>query len=92
MTEAKQKNNSTKNAILAGITGVIAGGAAVAAAVALSDSNNQKKMKKTLEETKGKVSKYIDTIAASPVVKKNTEKIKDTVEHLSENFKSEKNE
>jgi hypothetical protein len=63
------------NPIIAGIAGVIAGGVAVATAVAMSDKKNQKKVKDTFTEVKGKVTDYIDTVKTPPIVADNMKKI-----------------
>jgi len=79
MTEVHQKkvakSANTVNSIVAGVAGVIAGGAAVAAAVIMSDKKNQKKVENALHGAKGKVTEFIDTITTQPVVEKSVQKV-----------------
>lgn len=79
MTDVHQKkvvkNANTVNPIVAGIAGVIAGGAAVAAAVVMSDKKNQKKVKDAWVGAKEKVTEYMDTIKSQPIVEKSIKKI-----------------
>ena len=80
MTDVHQKKvvkNTTNamNAIVAGVAGVIAGGAAVAAAVIMSDKKNQKSVKNAFIDAKEKVTDYIDTIKTQPIIKKSVLKI-----------------
>jgi hypothetical protein len=58
------KKAGIANSIVAGVAGVIAGGAAVAAAVVMSDKKNQKKVGDMMVEAKGKAAKIVDTIKA----------------------------
>lgn len=71
MTDSKNtidaKKAGTVNSIVAGVAGVIAGGAAVAAAVVMSDKKNQKKVGNMMVGVKEKVTDYIDSVKAQPI-------------------------
>jgi hypothetical protein len=73
------KEENGVNPIVAGIAGVIAGGAAVAAAVALSNKDNQKKMSDAFDGAKEKVTDYIDAVKSQPVVEKGSVKVEKAV-------------
>jgi hypothetical protein len=69
------KNANRANSIMAGLAGVIAGGAAVAAAVVMSDKKNQKKVKDALVGAKEKVTEYLDTLHSQPVTEQSVAKV-----------------
>lgn len=73
------KSDNTANTIIAGIAGVVAGGAAVAAAVLMSDKKNQKKVHDALDGAKEKVADFVQTIKSQPVIEKITQKIDEKV-------------
>lgn len=83
MTESQknktEKNSNTKNAVIAGVAGVVVGGIAAATAVFMSDKKNQKKAKDAFEGAKEKVTEYMDTVKSQPVIKKSTKKLTDVV-------------
>ena len=73
------KNASMVNSVVAGIAGVVAGGIAVATAVVMSDKKNQKKVKDAWDNTKEKVTEYIDTVKSQPIVEKSVQKFGEVV-------------
>lgn len=79
-----EKNSNSVNPIVAGITGMVAGGMAVAAAVVMSDKNNQQKVKDAFDGTKDKVEEYVDTFKSQPIVEKSEKKVKETVDRIKQ--------
>ncbi len=88
MTDSKKtidaKKAGTVKSIVAGVAGVIAGGAAVAAAVVMSDKKNQKKVKDAWVGAKEKVTDYIDKVKSQPVVEKSTQKLGEVVKETKQ--------
>lgn len=88
MTDIQQKKEMKKagtvNPIVAGIAGVIAGGAAVAAAVVLHDKKNQKKIKDAFVSVKEKVTEIADAVKSQPVIEKTTHKAEEVIKILKQ--------
>lgn len=79
-----EKNTSAVGPIVAGITGIVAGGMTVAAAVVMSDKNNQQKVKDTFNGAKDKVGEYIDAVKSQPVVEKSEKKLNEVVGEIKQ--------
>lgn len=91
MNDTSQKKNAESksnmvNAVISGVAGVVAGGAAVAAVFALSDKKNQQKVVDAIDDAKGKVTEYAETVKSQPTIKKGAQKVEEVVQTVKQKF------